>query len=65
MTNPCITCGDNEAIDGFYCFGCGVDIYYSEGIFDTAETQEECYCDICVPVCAENAIYPLDVEVSH
>ena len=39
MNNPCVNCGDNEAIDGFYCFGCGIDIYYSETIFETAEAN--------------------------
>ena len=39
MSNPCITCGDNEAIDGFYCFGCGIDIYYSETIFESQEAN--------------------------
>lgn len=40
MTNPCITCGDNEAVDGFYCFGCGVDKYFSElNIFELGETE--------------------------
>lgn len=32
MLNPCIDCGDNEAIDGFRCFGCGIDFWYSEGL---------------------------------
>ena len=26
----CLTCNENEAIDGFYCFHCGIDKYYSE-----------------------------------
>ena len=30
LDNPCALCGDNEAIDGFYCFGCGIDRHYSD-----------------------------------
>ena len=40
MENACLQCGDNEAIDGFYCFGCGIDIYFSEqNIFEIGETK--------------------------
>jgi hypothetical protein len=40
LDNACIHCGDNEAIDGFYCFGCGIDIYFSEEtIFEMGETK--------------------------
>ncbi len=28
----CILCNENEALDGFYCFKCGIDTYYSEMI---------------------------------
>ena len=28
--NNCVMCNENEAIDGFYCFNCGIDTYYSE-----------------------------------
>lgn len=35
----CIDCRENEAIDGFRCFGCGIDYHYSEGI-DLFTTQE-------------------------
>ena len=33
----CLDCNENEALDGFYCFGCGIDRYYSETIFETEE----------------------------
>lgn len=39
VDNPCVDCGDNEAIDGFRCFGCGIDYNYSEGV-DLFTTQE-------------------------
>lgn len=39
-TNFCLTCNENEAIDGFYCFGCGIDIYFSEEtIFEMGESK--------------------------
>lgn len=40
LDNACSLCGDNEAIDGFYCFGCGIDVYFSEiTIFEMGETE--------------------------
>lgn len=30
MEDLCITCNENEAINGFYCWGCGIDLYYSD-----------------------------------
>ena len=33
----CLTCNENESIDGFYCFACGVDIYFAETIFESEE----------------------------
>lgn len=40
LDNLCIDCGDNEALDGFRCFGCGIDFYYSEGLlFTTMEAK--------------------------
>lgn len=32
LDNPCVDCNENEAIDGFRCFGCGIDFWYSEGV---------------------------------
>lgn len=38
--NLCVDCNENEAIDGFYCFGCGIDIYFSEmNIFEMGENK--------------------------
>lgn len=65
LNNPCIDCGDNEAINGFRCFGCDIDYNFSEVNIFQGETNEECFCDKCVPVCAESAKYPLDKEECH
>jgi len=36
----CLSCNENEAIGGFYCFGCGIDIYFAEEtIFEMGETK--------------------------
>lgn len=37
--NLCIDCGDNEALDGFRCFGCGIEYHYSETIWETQEAN--------------------------
>ena len=26
----CVNCNENSPLDGFYCFHCGIEIYYSE-----------------------------------
>jgi hypothetical protein len=40
LENACLECNENEAIDGFYCFGCGIDIYFSEEtIFEMGENN--------------------------
>lgn len=40
LDNPCVNCNENEAVDGFYCFGCGIDIYFAERtIFEMGESK--------------------------
>ena len=40
LDNLCVNCNENEAVDNFYCFGCGIDIYFSEqNIFEIGETK--------------------------
>lgn len=36
----CVDCNENEPIDGFRCFGCGIDYHYSELVlFETMEAK--------------------------
>jgi hypothetical protein len=35
MLNLCVDCNENEMIDGFRCFGCGIDFDYAEGLLLT------------------------------
>lgn len=38
--NLCLDCNENESIGGFYCFGCGIDRYFSEvTIFESSEAN--------------------------
>jgi len=37
MSDICLNCNENIAIDPWYCFSCGIEIYYSETIFETEE----------------------------
>jgi hypothetical protein len=39
MDNLCVDCNENEHLDGFRCFGCGIDYLYSEGLFATREAE--------------------------
>ena len=36
----CVDCNENLQIDGFRCFGCGIDYHYSEtNLFETMEAN--------------------------
>ena len=36
----CIDCNENTHIDGFRCFDCGIDFWYSEGLELTLDWKE-------------------------
>ena len=40
IDNICVDCNENEAIDGFRCFGCGIDFWHSEELELTLDWKE-------------------------